>query len=138
MFHFIVKFSRLDESSLQSIFEQITNLILVNHDQNGSIGLLKNYTINVYARILNYFKNLKNLTIIQPFRMLYPGLSLCDLPSGTCFSPILTCLNISVNTFDDCLYLLDGRLKQLTELSVAVYDIDNSSVIVHNMVSSSK
>ncbi|CAM4974203.1 unnamed protein product [Rotaria socialis] len=136
IFHFqqqIVLNYFTDESSLQSIFEQITNLILVNHDQNGSIGLLKNYTTNVYACILDFFKNLKNLTVIQPFRILYPGLSLSDLPSGTFFSLILTYLNINVNTFDDCLYLLDGRLKQLAELSVAIYDIDNSSVIVHNV-----
>ncbi len=138
MFHFIVWFSRLDESSFQSIFEQITKLILVNHDQDLSTDLFRNYTTNVYARILKVFKNLKSLTVTQPFGIFYPGLSLCGLPSDTCFSPILTYLSINVNTFDDCLYLLDGRLKQLTELSVNVCDVDKPSVIPHNMVSFSK
>jgi len=67
--------------------------------------------------------------------MSYPGLSLYDLPSTTFFSPILTHLHINVNTFDDCLYLLDGRLKQLITLSVTVYSVDNSLAIVHNIVS---
>jgi hypothetical protein len=99
------------------------------------VGSLENYTTNVYARILNFFMGLKNLSIIEPSVMSYPGLSLYDLPSTTFVSPILTHLYINVNTFDDCLYLLDGRLKQLTTLSVIVYSIDSSSAIVHNLVS---
>jgi hypothetical protein len=64
-----------------------------------------------------------------------PPLSLCDLPSTTFSSPILTHLHIDVKTFDDCLYLLDGRLRQLTTFLVTVYCMDTSAVIVHNMVS---
>ncbi|CAF3655550.1 unnamed protein product [Rotaria socialis] len=37
-----------------------------------------------------------------------------------------------VETFDDCLYLLDGRLEQLATFNVNVYSIDRSSIIVHN------
>ncbi len=66
--------------------------------------------------------------------MLYPGLSLCNLPSTTFYSSILTHLYIHVETFDDCLYLLDDRLERLTTFSVTIYSIDNSSTIVHNMV----
>ncbi|CAF3342304.1 unnamed protein product, partial [Rotaria socialis] len=36
-------------------------------------------------------------------------------------------------TFDDRLYLLDGRLKQLTTFNVNVYSIDTSSTSVHYM-----
>ena len=99
------------------------------------IGSLKNYTTSVYAHILNFFKNLKNLSIIEPTVMSYPGLSLYDLPSVTFSSPTLAHLCINVNTFDDCLYLLDGRVKQLITLSITVYSIDNSSATVLNMVS---
>ncbi|CAF3686864.1 unnamed protein product [Rotaria sp. Silwood1] len=120
-----------DESSLRSIFrQQITNLILVNNDTNESISSLKDYTKNVYANILNFFKNLKHLTIIGPY---VPGLSLCNLPSTTFYSSNLTHLCINMATFDDCLYLLDGRLKRLTTFNVTVYSINNSSTIVHNM-----
>jgi hypothetical protein len=128
-FHY---FFSLDESSLPSIFrQQITKLILVNNDTNESISSLKDYTKNVYVNILNFFKNLKHLNIIGPY---VPGLSLCNLSSTTFYSSILTYLCITVANFDDCLYLVDGRLKRLTTFNVTVYSIDNSSTIVHNMV----
>ncbi|CAF0937291.1 unnamed protein product [Adineta steineri] len=63
----------------------------------------------------------------------YPPLSLCCLPSTSFSSPILTHLNINVETFDDCLYLLDGRFRKLTTLSVNVYHMDRFSETVHNM-----
>ncbi|CAF1495979.1 unnamed protein product [Adineta steineri] len=123
-----------NKSSARFIFQQqIINLTLINNDTRNFDDSSKTYTINVYAHILNFFKNLKSLSIVQPYWKSYPGLSLVDLPSNTFFSPILTHLSISVNTFDDCLYLLDGRLKQLIMLSVIVYVIDNSSATVHNM-----
>jgi hypothetical protein len=145
-------FSPLDESSLRSIFqEQITNLTLINDDEDGMIRSLENYTTNIYSHILTFFKNLKELSIMGPSAIsmypglslcylpsaisMYPGLSLCYLPSTTFSSPILTRLCINVKTFDDCLYLLDGRLSKLTTLCVNVYSIDTSSRIVHNMVS---
>ncbi len=133
-------FSPLDESSLRSIFqEQITNLILFNNDKDEMIRSLKNYTTKVYSHILTFFKNLKSLSVIEPSARLYypgyPGLSLGDLPSTTFSSSILTYLYINVKTFDDCLYLLDGRLRKLRILYVTVYSIDKSSGIVHNVVS---
>jgi hypothetical protein len=130
-------FSPLGEPSLRSIFqEQITNLTLINDDKDEIIRSLQNYTTNVYSHILTFFKNLKELSIMGPSAIsMYPGLSLCYLPSTTFSSPILTHLYINVKTFDDCLYLLDGRLRKLTTLCVNIYSIDTSSGIVHNMVS---
>ncbi|CAF3654362.1 unnamed protein product [Rotaria socialis] len=122
-----------DESSLRSVFQQqITSLILVNDDKSARVGSLKEYTRNVYAHILNFFKKLTHLNIIGPYVMLCPSLSLCDLPATTFYSSILAHLSIMVKNFDDCLYLLDGRLKQLTTFNVNVYSIDRSSAIVHN------
>jgi len=127
----------LDESRLRHIFQQqITDLILRNNDNNYMIESLKNYTMNVYGHILSFFKNLQHFSIIETFDVIYPGLSLCDLPSTTFFSSNLTYLCINVMTFDDCLYLLDGRLKQLTTFIVEIYSINNLPSIVHNMVSS--
>ncbi|CAF4112063.1 unnamed protein product, partial [Rotaria magnacalcarata] len=123
-----------DESSLRSVFQQqITSLTLVTNDKSARVGSSKQYTRNVYAYILNFFKNLTHLNIIGPYVMLCPGLSLCDLPSTTFYSSILTHLCIIVETFDDRLYLLDGRLKQLTTFNVNVYSIDTSSTSVHYM-----
>jgi hypothetical protein len=124
----------LDESSLRCVFHQITNLILVNNDKHESLRASTEYTRNVYAHIVNCFKNLKYLNIVRPDITIYPGLSLCNLPSNTFHFSILTDLHINVETFVDCLHLLDGRLKQLTTLNVIVHSIDKSSAIVRNMV----
>ncbi|CAM2728242.1 unnamed protein product [Rotaria socialis] len=75
-----------DESSLRSVFQQqITSLILVNNDKSARVGSLKEYTRNVYAHILNFFKNLIHLNIIGPYIILCPGLSLCLLPATPFF-----------------------------------------------------
>ncbi|CAF1376257.1 unnamed protein product [Rotaria sordida] len=136
--HFEQKFALgylTNEPSLRSIFqEQITNLTLINDDEDEIICSLKNYTTNVYNHILIFFKNLKELSIMGPSATsMYPGLSLCYLPSTTFSSPILTHLYINVKTFDDCLYLLDGRLRKLTTLCVNIYSINEYSRVVHNM-----
>ncbi|CAF2834070.1 unnamed protein product [Rotaria sp. Silwood2] len=122
-----------NKSSVRSIFqEQITNLILINNDE-CTRTCSSNYTAEIYAHILTFFKNLKILRIIEPSIVSYPPLSLCYLPSTTFSSSILTHLYINVQTFDDCLCLLDGRLKQLTTLFVTVCCVFNSSRIIHNM-----
>ncbi|CAM2727532.1 unnamed protein product [Rotaria socialis] len=106
----IIMQEKRDESSLRSVFQQqITSLTLVTNDKSARVGSSKQYTRNVYAYILNFFKNLTHLNIIGPYVMLCPGLSLRDLPSTTFYSSILTHLCIIVENFDDCLYLLDGR-----------------------------
>ncbi|CAF1502373.1 unnamed protein product [Adineta steineri] len=119
--------------SIRAIFEvQITNLILVNDDPYEMADSFKNYTTNIYAHILSFFKNLKKLNVVESTDEPYPPLSLCDLSLNTFSSSILTHLYINVYTMNDCLYLLDGRLQQLTTLSVHVHIIDDSSTIVHS------
>ena len=126
----------LDESIFRHIFQdQITELILQNNDNNSHERILKDYTEKVYVFILSFFKNLNHLSIIESSITDYPPLSICHLPSTTFSSEILTKLCIDVFTFDDCLYLLDGRLKQLTTFIVQIGYIDNDSPIVHNTVS---
>jgi hypothetical protein len=122
------------DESVRAIFEvQITNRILVNDDPYEMADSFANYTTNIYAHILRFFKNLKKLNVDSSHES-YPPLSLCDLSLNSFSSSTLTHLCINVNTLDDCLYLLDGRLQQLTTLSVNVDIIDDSSTIVHSMV----
>ncbi|CAF1504685.1 unnamed protein product, partial [Rotaria sordida] len=125
----------LNKLSLQSIFrEQITVLTLINDDKYKKQRSLENYSLYVYNLIFTLFENLKKLSITGgSFGSSYPGLSLRDLPFTTFSSPILTHLYIHVDNFDDCLYLLDGRLRKLTTLCVTVYTVKSSSEIVHNM-----
>ncbi|CAF0789895.1 unnamed protein product [Adineta steineri] len=70
---------------------------------------------------------------MEPSVVSYPHLSLCCLPSTSFSSPILTHLYINVQDFDDCLFLLDGRLSKLTTLCIVVYHMDTLEKIVHNM-----
>ncbi len=126
----------LDDSSFRHIFkQQITNLVLINKDNGSVIRLTKDYTKKVYAHILTFFENLKHLNVIETSIPSYPGLSVRYLPSNTFSSSTLTYLRINVETLSDCLYLLDGRLKQLTTFIVRIYNIDPDSSTVHNMVS---
>ncbi|CAF3049737.1 unnamed protein product, partial [Rotaria sp. Silwood2] len=123
-----------NESSCQHIFKhQITELILENSDQYDKTILLEEYTQNIYAPILTFFENLIHLSIVESsFIRKYPPLSICNLPPTTFFSSILTKLCINVDSINDCLYLLDGRLKQLTTLIIQIGYIDNDSSIIHN------
>ena len=95
---------------------------------------MTNYTVNVYAHILNFFTRLKHLAIIEKFSLSYPCLILRRLPSTTFSSSTLTHLSIDVYGLDDCLYLLDGRLKQLNTLFIRIDCITRSSLINHNIV----
>jgi hypothetical protein len=92
----------------------------------------------VYAHIVSLFQNLKQFNIIGTFIMSYPALTLVGLPSTTFSSSTLTQLCIDVSDLDDCFYLLDGRLKQLTTLTVRVHYIADSLAVGHTMVGFNK
>ncbi|CAF1423124.1 unnamed protein product, partial [Rotaria sp. Silwood1] len=73
------------------------------------------------------FTNLKHLSIIEAHNRSYPS---CDSPSISFSSATLSYLSINVSIFDDCLYLLDGRLKQLTTLIVQICKTSKSSSVI--------
>lgn len=124
----------LEDSVFQRICKQITNLSLIGNE--NKIGILcKNYTMNVYAIILIFFKNLKHLTIAPLSIDNHLPLSLKALPPSTFSSSTLTKLCINVLYFDDCLALLDGRLKQLVTFIVHIDFIYDMPSISYNMVS---
>jgi hypothetical protein len=106
----------------------------MNKDKEGPVRLWSEYTKNVYAHILNYFENLEYLNVTGALSDEYPGLTLHDLPPNAFSSSILTYLNIKVLNFVDCLYLLDGRLKQLSTFIVRFHFMDTDSSSVSNMV----
>jgi hypothetical protein len=63
-----------------------------------------------------------------------PPLSLRGLSSTTCFSSTLTKLCITLLSFEDCLSLLDGRLKQLSTF-IVISQVVGYSLTVNNSVS---
>ncbi|CAF5058439.1 unnamed protein product, partial [Rotaria sp. Silwood1] len=62
-------------------------------------------------------------------------LSFVDLPSNTFVSSNLTKLRITVDSFGDCLRLLDGRLNQLSTFIVIIVNVKDSSSTEFNSVS---
>ncbi|CAF1676580.1 unnamed protein product, partial [Rotaria magnacalcarata] len=119
----------LVESPFRHIFQQqITDLILVNNS-DMNILLLKQYPEDMYEYILKFFENLKLLSVIG----IFPRLSLRNLPMTTCSSSTIYKLCVNVTCFEDCLALLDGRLKELTTFIVDIGSIDDDLLIVYNM-----
>ncbi|CAF1389643.1 unnamed protein product [Rotaria sordida] len=49
-----------------------------------------------------------------------------------CLSSTVTKLRVNVNTFDDCLYLLNGSIKSLSTLIIRIYKIKRSSSKIDN------
>ena len=84
---------------------------------------------------MKFFENLKHLCIIGSFPNFFPFLVLRNLPSTTFSSSTLTKLSIHVKTYDDCVALLDGRLKHLHTLNVVINKDIFSSGIISNRVS---
>jgi len=89
----------------------------------------------MYEYILNFFKNLKHLSIIGSFSRFFPRLVFDNLPSTTFFSSTLNKLSVHVMTYDDCLALLDGRLEQLTTLIVVIDNVTYHPSNVYYVVS---
>jgi hypothetical protein len=106
---------------------------LIVDDHNKTISSWRKYTKEVYAHILTYCENLKHFTI-KYSQGPYATFSLYNLPSNTFSSSSLTYLNVNILDFNDCLYLLDGRLKQLHTCMVQVSRMEENFSNAHNLV----
>ncbi len=127
--------SSLDKSNFGRIVkQQITDLILMTSGKHD-ILTMKDYTRNICARIIDFCENLKYLNIDQSSLEGYRFVSFCGLPSTIFSSLTLTKLSIRVHHFEDCLCLLDGRLKHLTNLTVNISYFEYVPSVVSNSVS---
>ncbi|CAF3939230.1 unnamed protein product [Rotaria sp. Silwood1] len=89
---------------------------------------------NLFPLLLSIGKCLTDLTFSQWFCCRENSqISIFHMPSTSCVSSTLSKLNMNVNTFDDCLYLLDGRLDSLSiliinirKISAPLSNIDNT------------
>ncbi|CAF5023462.1 unnamed protein product, partial [Rotaria socialis] len=81
----------------------------------------------MFALILSISKCLIDLTFTERIRI-----SFSNLPSTSCVSSTLIKLKINVNTFDDCLYLLDGCLQYLSIMIIDIDEISDSSSNIDN------
>lgn len=83
---------------------------------------------------LLFFINLQYLKFLSPLNESMHTL-LFDGKPPNIFSSILTELHVHLRSFDDCLYLLDGRLIQLRAFYVKIVSISPPSVVINNKVS---
>jgi hypothetical protein len=90
--------------------------------------------LNMFPMILSICKRLCDLTFNQCIFDKNLLVSIFNLPTTSCVSSTLTKLNINVNTFDDCLYLLHGRLENLSTLIIDISEINESSLNKDNTV----
>jgi hypothetical protein len=75
-------------------------------------------TKNIFDYIFTVFTNLIHLTFYESSYKNRLSLSFFEPPLPTFRSSTLLKLNIRIQRFDDCLYLLDGRFNQLHTLYV--------------------
>jgi hypothetical protein len=122
------------ESSFAHIFQrQIRDLTLVFENGFNEMSV-KHYSTDVYEHILNFVENLQHLSFIGSRPHYYPPLTLYNLCYPRFFSSTLSKLSIYVMSFEDCLALLDGRLKQLTTFIVFLDDMNHYSSNLYYMV----
>jgi hypothetical protein len=81
---------------------------------------------SIFALILSGCQRLIDLNFCQLFYDRKSPICISKFPSTSCTSSTLTKLKVNVATFDDCLYLLDGRLKHLSTLIIDVKKISLS------------
>ncbi|CAF3123260.1 unnamed protein product [Rotaria sp. Silwood2] len=110
-----------DEILSSSIFKnQITTLFITLHNNNNNDDydemLLS--TRNIFDYIFTVFINLIHLTFYESSYKNRLSLYFAEPPSRTFRSSTLLKLNVRIQSFDDCLYLLDGRFNQLHTLYV--------------------
>ena len=108
---------------------QITNLTIKIYSEKTEIP--NQNEANLFLLILLLGKNLRNLTFLQQSSREY----LTIVSSYTaCLSSTLTKLTINVNSFDDCLYLLNSSLNSLAALNIRIKKINRSSLIMDKKV----
>ncbi|CAF1512487.1 unnamed protein product [Adineta ricciae] len=113
-----------DENLFQN---QITSLVI------GIDPEKKNWTIveNICNNLFPVMNHLIDLTFCE---LSYKTLVrlLIDVPSPKFSSSTLLTLNIKAQTFNDCLYIPDGRFQNLQSLSIDLTNIDPSSRQIEN------
>jgi hypothetical protein len=97
-------------------------------------SLFRNNTPNIFSFLLSLCKHLVELTFNQYLCDITLEYSFYHVPLTDCVSSTLTKLEIIVRTFDDCLYILDGRLKCLAVLIINVLKFTTLLTNIDNTV----
>ncbi|CAF1468157.1 unnamed protein product [Rotaria sordida] len=111
-----------DKKLSSDIFEDQIRRLFITIDNNN---ITKLTIINILNYMLTVFTNLICLTLYESSYRNRVLLCFDDLPPTTFRSSTLLKLNIRVQWFKDCLYILDGRFSQLHTLNVDMGDLPN-------------
>lgn len=88
----------------------------------------------MYIQIFIVFNNLQCLNFCASSDIYIHYLTFHNKPSNI-FCSTLTDLHVNLESFEDCLYLLDGRFNQLRKFYVNINCIDRSFIVINNKVS---
>jgi hypothetical protein len=124
----------LEENRLTHILKnQITRLVITIADVRTKY-LMKKEELSIFTHILTVFSNIRYLKLYSPSDFYNHELSFDD-HFPTFFSSTLMEFHVSVLSFNDCLYLLDGRFNQLHTLHVTISWFSSSQTMINNKVS---
>ncbi|CAF3439647.1 unnamed protein product [Rotaria socialis] len=120
------------KSPFIQIFKRQISDLVVTINNKISNKPKKKLAIGVYFNIFGLIENLKYLDFNVNNNYPFPRPLLSSLSSTTCFLPKIAHLCIKMHNFNDCRWLLDGRLCQLHTCIVDVDYIRKSSMIINN------
>jgi hypothetical protein len=89
----------------------------------------------MFAFILFLGFKLHDVTFLQEIERKYIAVSYINATHMRILSSTVTKLRVNVNTFDDCLFLLNGSIESLSTLIIRIYKIKRSSSKIDNTVS---
>ncbi|CAF4541005.1 unnamed protein product [Rotaria socialis] len=119
----------LYKNALTDLFKnKILSLTFNMHEkENGG----EFFNAIIFQRIIKIFTSLQYLNLCSS-SIWYSRISLNAFTRDLASTTLLE-LHVTVNNFDNCLYLLDGRFNQLHTFYVNVADIQSSQKTINNM-----
>ena len=127
--------SRSDKSPFANLFKQRITHLNVSIDDSKLKLLLVDGNENLYAFISSIFTNLIDFSFTcHGFWRRYAHLKIDDSHHKNSFLQNIINLRIDVDTLDDCLRLLDGRLIYLRKFVVSIYKIESSTFDIDSKV----
>ena len=123
----------LDDTTFTNIHKnKILSLIIDISENKKQKSTEEDLSTIILTQVLTMFTNLQYLKM-GPTLCWHQRLSFKNSHPPVISSTLLE-LHVSVMTFTDCLYLLDGRFKQLHTLHVNTLTMPSDSLIINNEV----
>ncbi|CAF3400043.1 unnamed protein product [Rotaria sp. Silwood2] len=108
---------------IQNFKNQISSLVVHISKRCQESTSIKDINIFIYRQIFTWFENLKTLNFNPTSASHYDRLTFGPSPPRI-FSSTLLELRVVVETYEDCLYLLDGRFNRLNTFYVTICSSD--------------